>query len=98
LIDFPHAKLGIAQQGHPQKYLLSDIPCPLVTYPSPLSTTASSITHCSIVWQRNSWCSQNMLLIDLALHTAQWSGSIIGGALKRCWSLVGWYKAATRVM
>src|SRR6218665_1039416 len=30
---------------------------------SPLRMYPSSIRHCSMVWQCNSWCSQNTLLI-----------------------------------
>ena len=31
-------------------------------------TSAFRIIHCSMVWQYNSWCSQNSLLIDLTFY------------------------------
>jgi len=60
--------------GHPQRTSAKDACvstspfCPLWSAcglpPSPLQTFVSSIRHCSMVWQCNSWCCQHKLLIS----------------------------------
>src|SRR6218665_936941 len=43
------------------------LPCPHVAYLLLLWSSSSSIRRCSLVLQRNSWCSVNTLLIDLII-------------------------------
>ena len=62
-----HNNLGVVHKGRPQKWPLFISLCPQVSAfdHSPLQTSAFSIIYCPMVWQRNSWCCQNTLLVDI---------------------------------
>src|SRR6218665_127961 len=56
-------QMHVLARGRPKKDPLSYPSALCLHLTNPFHMSAFSIIHCSMVWQCNSWCSQNALLI-----------------------------------